>query len=173
DDEAPEERPALKRPVPAPTKYSAPERRSPMGIGLPIGTAAPEFELPGISGEKRSLQSLREQGDVLLVFSSPFCESCAALVSNLVRWMREMEGLPNIVLVNVGTAQDNLAKLQEFDTSRVLLQPNFEVAEKYDCGTTPTAVLVGADGLIRSLLAVGGTAIKQLLSSYATRSACP
>jgi peroxiredoxin len=170
DEEAPEAAPASrKRPAPAPTEYSAPARTTPMGIGLPIGTPAPEFELPGITGEKRSLQSLREQGDVLLVFSSPFCESCAALVSNLVRWMHEMEGLPNIVLVNVGTAQDNLTKLKEFDTSRVLLQPNFEVAEMYDCGTTPTAVLVGANGLIRSLLAVGGTAIKQLLSSCVKR----
>lgn len=173
DEEAPEERPApapRKRPAPAPTEHPAPARTSPMGIGLPIGTPAPEFELPGITGEKRSLQSLREQGrDVLLVFSSPFCESCEALASNLVRWTHEMEGLPNIVLVSVGTAQDNLAKLKEFETSRVLLQRNFEVAEVYDCDTTPTAVLVGADGLIRSYLAVGGRAIKQLLSSCAKR----
>jgi peroxiredoxin len=177
DEEEPEEAPApvpRRRPAPAPTPYSAPARSAPMGIGLPIGTLAPEFELPGITGEKRSLQSLRAQGkDVLLIFSSPFCESCEALVSQLAGWMREMEGLPNIVLVNVGTAQDNLAKLKEFDASRILLQPNFDVAEMYDCGTTPTAVLVGADGLIRSLLATGGPAIKELLSSCAKRGDVP
>ena len=42
---------------------------------------------------------------------------------------------------------------------------NFEVAE--DCISTPTAVLIGADGLVRSSLALGGVAIKQLLSSSA------
>ena len=138
-----------------------------MNVGLPIGTPAPEFELPGLDGEKHSLRSLRELGDVLLVFSSPFCESCEALTSNLVRWTGEKEGLPNVVLVNVGTARDNLAKLTGFDTARVLLQPRFDVAEMYDCGATPAAVIVGADGLIRSGLAVGGPAVRELVLSCA------
>jgi hypothetical protein len=73
--------------------------------------------------------------------------------------------LPNVVLINVGTAKDNLAKVTGFDASRVLLQPQFDVAEMYDCGVTPAAVLVGADGLVRSALAVGASAIEQLVSS--------
>jgi uncharacterized membrane protein YphA (DoxX/SURF4 family)/peroxiredoxin len=151
-----------------PAEDDRPARRHPLGIGLPIGTPAPEFELPGLDGKKRSLQSLRELGDVLLVFSSPFCESCEALTSNLVRWTREMEGLPNVVFVNVGTASDNLARLTGFDPARVLLQPRFDVAEMYDCGVTPAAVLVGTDGLVRSALAVGGLAIRELVSSCAS-----
>jgi peroxiredoxin len=151
-----------------PADFPEPAGVAALGIGLPIGTPAPEFELPGMTGEKRSLQSLRKQGrDVVLVFSSPHCKPCQALASSLVRWKREMEGLPNIVLVSRGTAQDNLAKLKEFGTSQVLLQRNFEVAEMYDCISTPTAVLIGADGLVRSELALGGVAIKQLLSSSA------
>jgi peroxiredoxin len=142
-----------------------------MGIGLPIGTPAPEFELPGITGEKRSLASLRQEGkDVLLVFSSPFCNSCVALTSKLLRWAREREGLPNMVLISSGTAQDNLAKMRGFEASRVLLQRDFEVAEAYDSSSTPSAVLVGADGLIRSGLALGGEAVEQLLSSTARRA---
>jgi len=76
-----------------------------------------------------------------------------------------MEGLPKIVLISRGSVQDNLAKVKGFEPSRVLLQRDSEVAEAYDCNTTPAAVLVGEDGLIRSELAVGGVAIKQLLSS--------
>jgi len=172
DEDEPEERPLPRRQVGARTAPQAelpePAKVVAIGIGLPIGTPAPEFELPGMTGEKRSLQSLRKQGkDVVLVFSSPHCKPCQALASSLVRWKREMEGLPNIVLVSRGTAQENLAKLKEFGTSQVLLQRNFEVAEMYDCISTPTAVLVGADGLIRSELALGGVAIKQLLSSSA------
>ncbi|HEV3061941.1 MAG TPA: MauE/DoxX family redox-associated membrane protein [Vicinamibacterales bacterium] len=170
DEAAPAERPApapRRRAAQGPTEGVQPARTHPKSIGLPIGTPAPEFELPGLDGEKRSLRSLRELGDVLLVFSSPFCESCETLTSNLVRWTREMEGLPRVVLVNVGTAKDNLAKLTGFDAARVLLQPRFDVAEMYDCGVTPAAVLVGADGLIRSGLAVGGQAIRELVSSCA------
>jgi uncharacterized membrane protein YphA (DoxX/SURF4 family)/peroxiredoxin len=159
--------PAPRRPsAPVPTERPTPSRAEPMGIGLPIGTPAPEFELPGITGEKRSLQSLRERGrDLLLVFSSPFCAPCEALVPNLVRWAREMEGLPKIVLISRGAVRDNLAKLKGFEPSRVLLQRDSEVSEAYDCNTTPAAVLIGADGLIRSDLTVGGVAIKQLLVS--------
>jgi hypothetical protein len=82
-----------------------------------------------------------------------------------------MEGLPHIVLVNVGTASQNLAKLKGFDASRVLLQPQFDVAEMYDCSVTPAAVLVGADGVVRSPLAVGELAIAELVSSCATSGA--
>jgi hypothetical protein len=86
-----------------------------------------------------------------------------------VRWARQMEKLPNIVLVSKGTAEDNRPKLKEFGTSQVLLQKNSEVAEMYDCIATPAAVLVGADGVIRSDLAQGGPAIRQLLSSWEKR----
>jgi hypothetical protein len=168
------ERPApARRQTPPPARPARPSRAiiSVSGIGLPIGTPAPEFELPGLTGEQRSLQSLRSGGsDVMLVFSSPFCDSCLALTSNLVRWTSEMDGLPSVVFVSSGTAQDNLAKLQGFEPSLVLLQPGTEVSDAYDCSTTPTAVLVDADGLIRSDLAIGGEAIRKLLSSYANRA---
>jgi peroxiredoxin len=168
DEEAQEEPPAqLARgqSAPVPKERPAPSRVA-MGIGLPTGAPAPEFELPGITGEKHSLRSLRERGrDILLIFSSPFCTPCEALASNLVRWKQEMEGLPKIVLISRGSVRENLAKLKGFEPSRILLQRDSEVAEAYDCNTTPTAVLVGEDGLIRSELAVGGVAIKQLLSS--------
>lgn len=177
DGEDKEEAAPAQRPAPRPVRRSAraPMQRRPSppvsharGIGLAIGTPAPEFELPGPTGEKQSLQSLRGQGkDVMLVFASPLCKPCQALFPNLVRWMREMEGLPKIVLISRGAPQDHLAKLNEFGADRVLLQRHFEVAEAYDCDSTPAAVLVGADGMIRSGLAVGGPAIRQLMSSSA------
>jgi peroxiredoxin len=164
--ETPSPAPTPVRMQPRPQPRPQSDRPIPQGIGLPIGTPAPEFELPSLSGEKRTLQSLRDSGlDVMLVFTSPYCESCVALTANLVRWIPGMEGLPNVVLISCGTAQQNLAKLQGFEASQVLLQRNFEVAEAYDSSSTPSAVLVGADGLIRSQLALGGEAIRQLLST--------
>lgn len=154
-------------PRPAPVTMDQPVMApGPLDLGLPIGTPAPQFELPALSGEKRSLQSLQAGGcDVLLIFSSPFCKPCEVLASNMIRWRREMKGLPNIVMVSRGAPQENLAKLKDFGSSQVLLQREFEVAHAYDCSTTPTAVLIGADGLIQSGLVSGGLAIKQLLSS--------
>jgi len=168
NENAPSPAPVRTQPPPRspPQPRSQPDRPIPQGIGLHIGTPAPEFELPSLSGENRTLQSLRDSGqDVMLVFTSPYCESCVALTANLVRWISGMEGLPRVVLISCGTAQQNLAKLQGFEASQVLLQRNFEVAEAYDSSSTPSAVLVGADGLIRSQLALGGEAIRQLLST--------
>lgn len=144
----------------------APRRILPTGIGLPIGTPAPEFTLPGITGQNRSLGSLLEQGKtIFLVFSSPYCESCQALLPNISRWMREHKESLNFVVVTRGTARENLAKLKDFEISQVLLQQDFEVAESYQCVSTPAAVLIGADGLIQSDLAVGGLAVEQLIAS--------
>lgn len=158
-----------KTPSPPPVRTQRPAQPAtpvPQGVGLPVGTPAPEFELPSLGGEKRTLQSLRGSGrDVMLVFTSPFCEACVLLTANLVRWIGEMKEPPNVVLVSCGTAQHNLAKLQGFEASQVLLQRDFEVAEAYDSSSTPSAVLVGADGLMRSQLALGGEAIRQLLLS--------
>jgi peroxiredoxin len=153
---------SLPKPEPAPAKTL-------LGIGLPVGAPAPAFELPRLMGEKRSLQSLLGQGrDVMLVFISPHCKSCEPIPSNLVKWARELEQVPNIVLITKGRPEDIRPKLKDFGTSQVLLQRESEVAELYDCISTPSAVLIGADGLIRSELATGGPAIKTLLSSAAT-----
>ena len=93
---------------------------------------------------KQSLQSLTAQGrDILLIFSSPFCEPCRELSPNLIRWARELEAPPHVLVVSRGGAQENLAKMKDFEASRVLLQRNFKVAEAYDCSSTPSAVLVG------------------------------
>jgi thiol-disulfide isomerase/thioredoxin/uncharacterized membrane protein len=156
---SPYEPPQTQSEEPAPGRLPAA-----LGIGLPTGTPAPEFELPSLSGETQSLQSLRDGGrKVLLIFSSPYCDPCAALVPELIRWMREMENLPAIVLVSRGSAKDNLSKLKGFEPSRVLLQHEFEVSEAYDSISTPTGILISADGLIESGLAVGRDAIRQLL----------
>jgi hypothetical protein len=137
---------------------------SAQGIGLPIGTPAPDFELVSLTGETCSLQSLCGGKRVLLIFSSPYCDPCAALVPQLMRWMREMENLPNIVLISRGSAKDNMAKLKGFEPSRVLLQRTFEVSDAYDNISTPSAVLVGADWRIQSGLTVGRDAIRELLA---------
>lgn len=170
EEAAPDEKPSAapkRRAAPPQAATSPPPFPSgPFGIGLPLGTPAPAFELPRLTGEKRSLDSLLGQGrDVILVFSRPGCKACDAIPSNLVRWARELEQIPNIVLITKGKPEDIRPKLKDFGTAQVLLQRDSEVAELYDCISTPSAVLIGADGLIRSELATGGPSIRQLLLS--------
>lgn len=175
DDEAEEAKPA-ERIAPAETQHSAatiesaPAASGPLDIGLPVGSPAPSFALPSLNGDRRSLESLLADGrDLLLIFSSPLCKSCEALASNLVRWTAGLTGLPRIIVVSRGTVQQNIEKLKGLERAQVLLQDKTEVANAYDCSTTPTGVLIGADGLIKTELRIGGPAIRQLLLSSMKR----
>src|SRR5436309_9200461 len=50
--------------------------------GLPVGNDAPAFELPDLSGERKSLAQFRGQ-PVLLVFFNPECGFCRELMPKL------------------------------------------------------------------------------------------
>ena len=56
-----------------------------------------------------------------------------------------------------------LSRLKGFKPSRIPFQHEFEVSEAYDGISTPTGVLISADGLIESGLAVSRDAIRELL----------
>lgn len=134
------------------------------GAGLPIGTPAPQFALPAITGERRSLMSLRSQGKTIcLVFASPQCDPCRALFPYITRWSREYAQTFNFVVVGRGAAMENTVKSTGLDLSRVLLQRSLELSDVYGIKSTPAAVLVGADGLIQSQIAVGRDDIRGLI----------
>lgn len=135
------------------------------GAGWPIGTMAPEFTLPDITGDECSLQSLRDRGKpICLVFSSPHCDSCRALGPSLTRWAREYGQTLNLIIVSRGAATETP------EVPRVLLQKEFEISDAYGVTATPAALLIGADGRIQSRLAVGRDEINQLISSSARLS---
>jgi len=50
--------------------------------GLPLGSDAPEFELPGLAGERKSLTQFRGQ-PLLLLFFNPACGFCRDLLPKL------------------------------------------------------------------------------------------
>jgi peroxiredoxin len=136
------------------------------GNGLAIGTTAPGFAIPDLEGRPHSLDSLRASGKpVLVLFSSPHCESCQALAPKLPGLAALHAHALRLVLISRGSAQQNLAKMKDPGTLLVLLQQQNEVADAYDCTSTPASVVVDADGVIQSQLAVGALAITQLISS--------
>ena len=158
--------PAVASRTEAPRSGHATPRSMLTGNGLAIGTPAPGFTLPDLEGHPHSLDSLRASGKpVLLVFSSPHCESCRALAPKLPGLAALHEHAFRMVLISRGSVQQNLEKVNDSGTLLVLLQQDDEVAEAYDCTSTPAAVVVDADGVIQSQLAVGAPAIAQLISS--------
>ncbi|HET7056558.1 MAG TPA: MauE/DoxX family redox-associated membrane protein, partial [Thermomicrobiales bacterium] len=152
--------------VPVTDAASAPE--SVTQPGLPIGTPAPAFRLDGIYGEAQTLDSLRAAGNpVVLIFSSPTCGPCTALMPEVGRWQREYADQLTIAMIGQGEPAANRAKSAEHGLTNVLLQQSNEVAQLYDAKGTPTAVLISADGTIGSAVAPGAEAIRALVTQAA------
>lgn len=132
---------------------------------LELGAVAPPFELPDLSGELESLESLAGGGKpVLLVFSDPHCGPCDELLPELAGWQREHAESIVTAVVSRGSIADNRSKKERHGLARVLLQKDREVAAAYLAHGTPSAVLVSPEGRIAAPLAAGAGAIRALVA---------
>lgn len=141
--------------------------------GLAVGSKAPDFELPSLTGEPVTLASLRARArPVMLVFTDPDCGPCTALLPELGRWQREHADDLTFALVSRGRAADNAAS-EEHGISPVLLEADHEVTAAYKVAGTPSAVLVRPEGTIASAPAAGSQAIRALLGAALGNSLPP
>jgi uncharacterized membrane protein YphA (DoxX/SURF4 family)/thiol-disulfide isomerase/thioredoxin len=130
--------------------------------GLPTGSQAPRFALQDLNGQTTSLEALLEPGrPVALIFVSPSCGPCAALLPELARWQMTLSERLSIGLVSTGSALDN-QRAQELGLANVLLQDDAELMNAYRVRATPSAVMVSPEGRIASTAAAGVPAIEPL-----------
>lgn len=156
---------ALEQAVASGAPITPPAPAKARGAGLPIGSVAPGFSLPGLHGETMTLDALRATGKpLLLVFTDPNCGPCNALLPDLGRWQHDHADVLTVTTLSRGTAEANRAKTLEHGLAHVLLQKDREVATAYQAQATPAAVLVRVDGTIGSTVATGGDAIRQLVA---------
>jgi peroxiredoxin len=118
--------------------------------GVPIGSRAPDFSLPDLSGNTVTLDSLLERGrPLLIVFVSPGCESCVELLPKLARWQRSLVDRLTLVLVSTGRVKINQPIFEEHGISDdVLLQEFMEVSDAFRIRGTPSAVVITPDGIV-------------------------
>ncbi len=132
--------------------------------GLLIGMPAPDFKLPDINGKQIALNHLLAPAKpLLLIFISPNCSPCAALLPEIEQWQDELKGKLNFVFISNGEAEENLDKFAGTTLKRILLQKDKEITELFEAQWTPTAVLINSSGKIASRSAVGDVAIRQLI----------
>lgn len=142
---------ALKRALEEAPEAPSKEPGSP---GLPVGTPAPGFELSGIRGEQRSLESLRAGGrPVVLVFFDPKCGPCKPLVPRLAQWQASLADKVAIAVIADGSLEATQASWNRYAPgadSEVLLEEKQEVTRAYNIDAWPAAIAVGRDGNIAS-----------------------
>lgn len=107
------------------------------------GSRAPRFTLP-------DGQAFPDGRETALLFVSPNCGPCVALLEGLPRW-GFLAGR-RVVVIGKGAVETDRP---------VVVDP--ELAAAYGVGPTPSALLVGADGRIRGAAAAGELAIETLL----------
>jgi peroxiredoxin/uncharacterized membrane protein YphA (DoxX/SURF4 family) len=135
---------------------------------LEQGSVAPDFELVDLRGGRISLSRLVALArPVLLVFSSPGCGACHALLPRVAEWQRDRLEQVTVAVVVSGDRAENAALAEEHGLRLVLVQDGEEIAQLYGIEATPSAVLVGPDGAVAHALVAGAGAVEELLESIA------
>jgi peroxiredoxin len=135
---------------------------------LPIGTLAPDFELPDLNGVRRKLSDFRDQ-NVLLIFFNPQCGFCTKMSADLAALPAEANGQQALpVVVTTGDAEENRQLVERYGIRcPVLLQQQMEVASQYRAQGTPMGYRIDGLGRIASELAVGTEPLLQLATTPA------
>ena len=133
-------------------------------IGIDPGSPAPAFTTATASGDSLSLTDLLEPGlPLLLLFTSPSCGPCQALLPDISRWQTDHVDSLTLATVSNGDLAAIRAEVEEHALQRVLLDHDLAIYEAYQANGTPGAVLISADGQIASYLASGSDEIEQLV----------
>ena len=135
---------------------------APVPPGLPIGAPAPAFEMESTAGGRTTLRHLLAGGEPLvLAFVDPDCRPCRSLLPALAE--REAGETRLVVVISRAGPGAARAMASEYALPVALIDPDGSVADAYDSPGTPTAVAIGPDGMIRSELAAGPDAVRELL----------
>jgi methylamine dehydrogenase accessory protein MauD len=130
---------------------------------LPVGSAAPDFELPNLAGRLQALAQFRGRR-VLLIFFSPKCPHCIEMVPDIAALAADgKDGGPLPLVISTGDADENRRLIEPHGLQcPVLLQEQMEVATKYQILGTPMGYLLDEQGIIASAPAAGAEALLAL-----------
>ncbi len=159
----------------SPLPVSPPAAPTPAArLGLEVGTVAPAFELPDLTGATQSLNSVQVSATpTLLLFTDPGCGPCNRMIPEVARWQRELASQLHVVVVSRGSREVNLGKSSEHGIAQILLQKDREVAQAYGAHGTPAAVIVRPDGKIGTPVAGGVESIRALVATVTAHGNAP
>lgn len=123
-----------------------------VGMGIPVGAMAPDFELQTIEGESYSLSAL--QGQVVMInFFATWCTPCRAEMPALQEAYRTLEPQGLVILaVNLDESDVAIRSFQEKLglTFPIVVDKDDQVARRYDIVPLPTSYFVDRNGIVRA-----------------------
>jgi methylamine dehydrogenase accessory protein MauD len=120
-----------------------------------VGAKAPDFALTSVDGgDTVTLENLLERGKpVLLMFTAPNCGPCSQIFPSLRRWQQSLSGQITVALVSSGSVEQNQPVVDEHGLERLLVQEGIETFNAFRIRSTPSGVLVSAEGRIATTTA--------------------
>ena len=109
----------------------------------------------------------------LLLFVSPGCGPCRALLPDVALWQREHADRLTVAVASDGEPEQVRAQAAELGLSRVLVDEDLELYRAFDANGTPSAVLIAPDGSIASRVATGPSSIEALVTSVVEAPGMP
>lgn len=120
------------------------------GDGLAVGANAPDFAATSVAGESVTLASFAGR-PLLLIFGSPTCAPCKALIPDLNVFSAERRAELAVLFLSHGDAD---ATRRMADEHRIAVpvahHPDDRIANAYQARVTPFAFLIDGDGVIRA-----------------------
>jgi methylamine dehydrogenase accessory protein MauD len=118
--------------------------------GPEVGEMAPTLTIDDINGAPVSIGGNRVNTQLIL-FVSPSCPICKTLVPAAKSLARsEQRRLDLLFASDGGDAHDHHNYVDEMDLSSYPYLVSLDLGLKYEVGKLPYAVLIGADGVLRS-----------------------
>ena len=108
---------------------------------------------PGTPAPAAVLDLLRPGLPLLLVFTSPHCGPCRALLPELAMWQTEHSDRLTVAVAVDGSPDD--VQAAELGVERLLLDEGGELQRDFKANGTPSAVLIASDGSVASRVAAG------------------
>lgn len=140
--------------------------------GLPIGSPVPSFNVVGAEGISIPSTDLVADGrPALLMFVSPTCHPCEAMVPDINSWIGEFGESLDILLISTGEFNANVEKFGEANAERIFIQEDDAAKEVLGPLWTPTAVLIDGRARIASRNAAGDSAIRTLVEGIREKGA--
>jgi thiol-disulfide isomerase/thioredoxin len=127
-------------------------------LGLEPGTPAPRFAVTGSEGAEVTLDDLLAPGrPLLMLFASPNCGPCEALLPDVAEWQAE-----HADRLTVAVASERMP--EEHGLRNVLVDEDLELYRAFEANGTPGAVLIAPDGSVASHMATGPGQIEALVA---------
>ena len=138
-------------------------------LGIDPGSPAPAFTAESVATETLTLDDLLQpELPLMLLFTSPDCGPCQALLPDISRWQTEHVEALTLAVVSGGELAAVAAEAGHHRLERVLVDGDRAILEAYQVTGTPSAVLISPDGQIASYLASGSEEIEQLVDRALT-----